>query len=178
MAAETAADLSKAVCFQLRTLPEIVSAGLIAMYCAFDQEVNLNQLTAEFLEQGKQVLLPRFNHATGSYEMVEIGNIDRDTAIGYFGIREPRSELHPRSHESLSENANMAWLIPGVAFDIHGNRLGRGAGYYDRLLRGLPGQRIGVAYDWQVIYQLPTAEHDQRMNVIVTENRCSRLAYA
>ena len=77
---------------------------------------------------------------------------------------------------ALDHCRNMVWLVPGMAFSPRtGVRLGRGRGYYDRLLAGKPGLKIGVAAEGQLLDGLPSEGHDIRMDVIVTENRTVRL---
>ncbi len=164
-----------AIVSRLLALSELNLAQEIAAYCAIFQEVNLKQAIAEYREQGKTVLLPRYNVAAGEYEMVEVENIDRDTVPGRFGIFEPRPEIPARPGSSLV-GSRLAWLIPGVGFDLTGTRLGRGAGFYDRLLNAVSGLKIGVAYDWQIVDSLPSQEHDQKMNMIISEKRVLRMA--
>ena len=62
-------------------------------------------------------------------------------------------------------------LVPGVAFDLHGRRLGRGKGFYDQLLAGVRGTTCGVAFDVQVVRELPQEPHDARVNCILTPTR-------
>jgi 5-formyltetrahydrofolate cyclo-ligase len=93
--------------------------------------------------------------------------------MGRFGIREPRKEL-PCAPAHLLADRDLAWIVPGVAFDETGGRLGRGRGYYDRMLRDVLGIKVGVGYDWQVVPCLPSSSHDVRMDVIVTNSRILR----
>jgi 5-formyltetrahydrofolate cyclo-ligase len=64
-----------------------------------------------------------------------------------------------------------ALLVPGLAFDENGNRLGRGMGFFDRLLRDAHGLKIALAYDFQILSEVPAADHDVRLDFIVTETR-------
>ncbi len=94
-------------------------------------------------------------------------------AEGEFGIMEP--------HGDASERVNLAdirgFLIPGLAFDQHGNRLGRGRGYYDRMLGQMPNvelgvTKIGIAFDQQVTAEaIPTEDFDQPMDFVITESK-------
>lgn len=63
-------------------------------------------------------------------------------------------------------------LVPGVAFDLHGNRLGRGRGFYDRILEATSGIKCGVAYDFQLLEAIPTEWHDAGVDFIFTPSRC------
>jgi 5-formyltetrahydrofolate cyclo-ligase len=62
-------------------------------------------------------------------------------------------------------------MVPGIGFSLNGCRLGRGKGYFDRLLSGVSGWKCGVAFDWQVTVEIPAEEHDIRLNSIVTPTR-------
>jgi 5-formyltetrahydrofolate cyclo-ligase len=97
---------------------------------------------------------------------------------GTFGILEPTAELRelpPR--QVLPSQIDLA-LVPGVVFDRQGNRLGYGRGFYDRLLRQLPREvlRVGLAFECQVVEELPVEPHDERMDWLVTEAGVRRFA--
>jgi 5-formyltetrahydrofolate cyclo-ligase len=133
-------------------------------------EVELDGLIQALLRDSRPVWLPRFDAGAGRYDMVRIAALGEDLQTGAFGIREPRAAL-PAVPPDERSGSGVVWLVPGVAFDLAGHRLGRGRGYYDRLLRGARGVRIGVAWDWQVIAQVPHTDHDEAMHWIVTETR-------
>jgi 5-formyltetrahydrofolate cyclo-ligase len=90
---------------------------------------------------------------------------------GQFGIREP----DPDCIEIPSHQLDLV-LVPGVAFDLHGRRLGRGKGFYDRLLTEVRGMKCGVAFDEQVLNEIPKESHDIHMNFILTPTRCVTVA--
>jgi 5-formyltetrahydrofolate cyclo-ligase len=161
---------SKEVCHRLQVLPEVMIAPILALYAAFAGEIDLTELFATCKRQGKEILLPRFNRTAGCYEMVLIRDFWKDTAIGYYGIREPLPRYSSLARSQLG-TPEIAWVVPGLAFDDDGSRLGHGRGHYDRLLDGTQGCKIGVGYDWQLTEKLPLAAHDVRMDVVVTESR-------
>ncbi len=101
--------------------------------------------------------------------MVPVRAYPEGLQTGAYGILEP-VEGAGIDREALC-SSGLLWLIPGVAFDLRGNRLGRGGGYYDRLLAGAEGTRVGVAFEWQLVQEIPTAGHDVRVHGIVTEKR-------
>ena len=86
--------------------------------------------------------------------------------LGHFGIREPRSHCARFPSDQLD-----LILVPGVAFDLHGRRLGRGKGYYDQLLGALRGTTCGVAFDQQIVDEIPVEPHDVRLDCILTPTR-------
>ena len=157
-----------AICEQLLTLSEIKKAKKIAIYCAIDYEVDLRQFISAMLEENKILCFPRYKNncnESQKYEMAEICNID-DLKKGKFGILEPSSECKTCCVEKID-----TWLIPGVAFDHTGVRLGRGGGVYDRLLNITNGLKIGVLFNAQLKESLPSEKHDIKMDMLITEDR-------
>jgi 5-formyltetrahydrofolate cyclo-ligase len=122
------------------------------------------------LKAGKQVFLPRFLSGTNSYAACAVKIPDSDLALGKFGIREP-SETCPQ----IPVNRLDLLLVPGVAFDLHGRRLGRGKGFYDQLLATVRGKTCGVAFDEQIVTEIPVEPHDVLLNCILTPSRWIQL---
>jgi 5-formyltetrahydrofolate cyclo-ligase len=141
-------------------------AKAVFFYAALPNEVDLGALLERALAEGKAVALPRFSTETGDYEACQIENFSRDCAAGKFGVREPaaRCPIFPLKRLDLA-------LVPGVGFDAAGHRLGRGKGYYDRLLADVPGNRCGVAFDEQMTSEIPTEAHDITLDYIITPTR-------
>jgi len=158
---------------RLLSLPEVAAAPAVALYVGFAGELDLGLVFKELKGQGKGTVLPRFNAAAGGYELVPVDDLSADTVVGHYGIREPAAG-RPALGTEDRQSARLLWLVPGVAFDAAGNRLGRGRGYYDRLLAGCRGCRIGIAYDWQLVESVPADAHDVRMDVVVTDRRLVR----
>jgi 5-formyltetrahydrofolate cyclo-ligase len=138
-------------------------AGAILFYAALADELDLRPLLEQALAEGRSVALPRFVPATGLYEACQIGDFARDCAPGKLGIAEPGAgcPAFPLNRLDLA-------LVPGVGFDAAGHRLGRGRGYYDRLLAGVTGTRCGVAFDEQMAEEIPAEAHDIVLNCIIT----------
>ncbi len=138
------------------------SAETVALYMAIAGEVNLDSLFQKCRELGKRTCIPVFNTKEKLYEMAEI-TLETECFTGHYGIREPLSPaLFPMGNIDLV-------VVPGVAFDRKGNRLGRGGGYYDRLLEGFSGASSAVAFDFQVLPAIPLEQHDKPVDVLVTE---------
>jgi 5-formyltetrahydrofolate cyclo-ligase len=115
----------------------------------------------------KRIFLPRYSTSPGvGYEMVEIDDLSQDLVPGKYGLMEPSQKLPAASAEQIND---MLWLVPGVAFDKTGARLGRGKGIYDRLLKKSNGLSIGIFYECQRADKVPSGEHDQKLDMIVTE---------
>ncbi len=141
-------------------------AGTVLFYAPRPDEMDLLPLLAQALAEGRTVALPRFFPETGLYAACQIENFSRDCAAGKFGIAEPaaRCPVFPLNRLDLT-------LVPGVGFDAAGHRLGRGRGYYDRLLAQAAGTRCGVAFDEQMTGQVPAEPHDMTLNCLVTPTR-------
>jgi len=77
--------------------------------------------------------------------------------------------LEPKLVRPVPVTRPHVWLVPGLAFDRNGNRLGRGKGYFDALLARAPGVKIALTHDFQLLNEVPTEAHDVRMDFIVTE---------
>ena len=141
-------------------------------------EPEIRPSLAAALAGGMALFLPRYNGGKGLYELVRVANLEADLERGHYGIDEPRDDL-PTANTLLS---NTLWLIPGLAFDpLRGIRLGRGGGFYDRLLEHYPGGfRLGVAWDFQIRNDLPAEAHDQPVDAILTDAalyECPRAFY-
>jgi 5-formyltetrahydrofolate cyclo-ligase len=142
------------------------SAGSILFFAPMPTEPDVWPLLLEALSSGKRVALPRFDKQAGTYAPALIENPDRDLVVGKLGIREPG--LH---YQQLPGNQVDLVLVPGVAFDLSGRRLGRGKGFYDRLLRTVSGTKCGVAFDQQIVAGLPAEPHDYAIDCILTPTR-------
>ena len=170
LAKQDAADLrarSAAIWERLAALGEFRVAARLLIYVSTANEVGTHGLIRQLLAMGRQVCVPRFEPATESYVACQVHDFDADLAVGKFGILEPRPEaLRPAAIDPID-----AVLVPGLAFDETGNRLGRGLGHFDRLLRQTGGVKIALAFDFQVLDEVPAEPHDARMDFIVTETR-------
>ena len=145
----------------------IANFACVAMYCATGHEPCLGVLIDTLLEvRQAAVCLPRrADDVEGglSYDLAGISSRS-ELVEGSFGIPEPSPET-----PGVEPGEVDAWLVPGLAFAPDGCRLGRGGGVYDRLLRGVPGLRIGVCYSSRLREDIPRDVHDVLMNKIVTE---------
>jgi 5-formyltetrahydrofolate cyclo-ligase len=146
------------------------AARSVLLFAPLPGELDLWPLLAEALAAGKRVALPRFDRESRSYSARWIEHPETEVRAGYFGIREPKAQC-PR----LSSTGVELILVPGVAFDLQGGRLGRGKGYYDHLLAVTNGKRCGVAFDEQVVPEVPVDAHDERMDWLLTPTRWREL---
>ncbi len=136
----------------------------VALYQAIGGEVDLGSLFSICWKLGKRTCIPVFNAEAKIYEMAVV-SAETQYRIGYYGIREPLSpDLLPMAQIDLV-------AVPGVAFDRAGNRLGRGGGYYDRLLDGFSGVSVAVAFDFQLLPKIPAEPHDKPVDALVVETK-------
>ncbi|MFN8543181.1 MAG: 5-formyltetrahydrofolate cyclo-ligase [Candidatus Binatia bacterium] len=158
--AASVARLSEAICARIVTAPEFAHAERVVGYAPIGREVDPTAALRVALRRGKVVYLP---HSVGGSGVV-FRRAGDTAAVGPGG--EPLGE----------DAAAVLFLVPGVAFDRAGGRLGRGAGAYDRALACHPGAwRFGVGYELQIVSSVPTARWDVRMHGVVTE---ARILYA
>ena len=138
-------------------------AKTVLFYAPLPDEIDLLPLLEQALADGKTVGLPRYLADTGRYVACRIEDFSRDCAPGKFGVREPA----PRCAALPLNRLDLA-LVPGVGFDPAGHRLGRGRGYYDRILAEVAGTRCGVGFDEQMGPEIPAEPHDMILNCILT----------
>ena len=144
----------------------IKAAKTIMAYVDMPKEVKTDIIINTLLNMGKDVAVPVCVPA--SYELIasKILSID-DLKSGHYGILEPKKEyLRPMAPDTFD-----VILVPGSAFDVYGNRIGHGKGYYDRFLSKVPQEtlKIGLAFDYQILPRLPVEHYDIPVNCIITE---------
>lgn len=156
-------DAAVEICARLIERPEWKSAQSVLLFAPLPDEPNVRPLLHSALSGDKLTALPRFNAQTGHYEAAVVSDLAKDFVEGKFGILEPAPTCQIADLKRLD-----LILVPGVAFDWQGHRLGRGKGFYDRLLAGVSGKTCGVAFDQQLVSTLPVEPHDVRLNCILT----------
>jgi len=163
MDAEVAMAANAAIAQQVTHLPSVAACGTLCCYLAFGREVATRELIAQALLAGKRVVLPRT--VTGERRLALHAVDDLHGLVpGPYGILEPSASLPEVDPAEVD-----VFLTPGLAFDTRGGRLGYGAGYYDRLLAGAPGWRIGLAYALQLLPRVPMGPTDIPLDLLVTE---------
>ncbi len=152
---------ASAIISQLRHHPRIFHARTLFIYYSLPDEIPTQELLDEFVSKGKTVLLPRVANATDMFLHCYTGAAD--LKLGAFGILEPTGK--PFTDYQQIEVA----IIPGMAFDKQGHRLGRGKGYYDRFLPLLTNAyKIGVCYPSRLLDEIPVDDHDIIMDEVIS----------
>jgi len=160
------AALSAQACSLLERQPVWQRARIILFYAPLKDEVDIWSLVADALAEKKVAVLPQFNAKTNHYAGCQITDLENDLAPGRFGIPEPKGHC-----AEIPLNRLDLALAPGVGFDPMGRRLGRGKGFYDRLLAQISGTKCGVGFDEQIVETIPTEPHDVHLNCILTPTR-------
>ena len=154
-------DLSGPVLRRLAVHPRFIAARTVLLYYSLPDEVDTRDFV-RYWSQRKHVLLPSVKD--GEIELHRYAADEDRLAKGPFGIQESEGNVFT-DYGSI----DLA-IIPGVAFDAAGNRLGRGKGFYDRLLTRLkdyPIYKIGICFDFQKVEQVPTEAHDIPMDEVL-----------
>lgn len=159
---------SEAICEWLLGHPRVMKADTVVAYWCLTDEPDIRNAIDALHKQGKRVLLPCVTNDT---EMV-LRQYDGTDSMrsGAFGILEPVGE--EADIDSL-RNSSSVILVPGVAFDNNGNRMGRGKGYYDRFLQNASRPyAIGICFDIQIVGEVPSYEHDIPVDELAITSIC------
>jgi 5-formyltetrahydrofolate cyclo-ligase len=154
---------SAGICLHLTHAPAWRRAERLMGFMAMTSEPDILPALKEAAARGQSVALPRWNPVTAAYEAALLPPLS-ELVSGPFGVLEP-----PPQAETLSLEHLDLIVVPGLAFDRCGRRLGRGKGFFDRLLtRAQHARRWGVAFAIQLVDEVPTAPHDVNLDVLVT----------
>ncbi len=152
---ERAAE-SGALCSAVLAEPHFIEARTVALFSSLPDEVQTSEIIRKALVS-KRVALPVVEGREMYFRLLTGEN---DTRPGEFGIQEPCGEICPPEQIDFI-------LVPGVAFDVLGNRMGRGRGYYDRYLAGCGAFKAGICFSYQLIASVPHQEHDIKMDTVI-----------
>jgi len=152
---------SALICEKLRSLPQWQATKTVMGYAPMGDEPDIEPL----LCTTRATALPRW--ADHGYEPAKIMSLQADLSPGQFGVKEPAPKCFTMNWAEID-----LILVPGLAFDKTGNRLGRGGGYYDRLLNCARAAGnvtvVGVCFEWQILEHVPITTQDQRVDLIVS----------
>jgi 5-formyltetrahydrofolate cyclo-ligase len=165
---------SSAIAAALAARDDFASAGTLLLTLPFGSEWDTRPLIQAALKRGKRIALPRVNAGSRMLDLCAVTDVANDAVSGFRGISEPGA------HCELLPVGAIDWvLVPGVAFDPEGHRIGYGGGYYDRLLALLPSnaRRVAGAFEVQVVDRVPAAAHDLAIDALVTESRSLTIAH-
>ena len=161
-------NLSSRIAARLLALPSYRDARCVMAYMSLGSELDTADFVAHVRAGGKDLVLPRVARDTRSLRLHRVRDPDNELAAGVWGIREPRADVCPE----VTASAVDFILVPGVAFTARCERLGYGAGYYDRLIGALerrPALVVG-AFGIQVVPEVPMTPSDQLVDLVITED--------
>jgi 5-formyltetrahydrofolate cyclo-ligase len=160
--------LSREICGRLAALSEYAQAATVMFYLDIRDEVRTRHFLPTAWQQGKQIVVP---YCVGErLDLFRLESLD-ELAVGTFGILEPKPQLRNRTDRKVDLSAVDLIVVPGLAFDRQGGRLGRGQGYYDKLLHlARPDTAlVALAFECQLLPSIPMLPHDVYMDKVVTE---------
>lgn len=148
-------------------LKEFSIADTLLFYVSYNNEVDTHNMIKKCISNDKRVIVPLTNKKNRRLILSELKNWN-DLNRGTYGIMEPLNE----QIKEVPLNIIDIIVVPGVAFDKSGNRIGHGLGYYDGLLKNSTKIiKIGLAFELQLVDKIPVESHDIRVNKIITEER-------
>ncbi len=159
---------SRGVLQLLLQLHQFREARVIHLYLSHATEVETDTLFHLARRMNKQVAVPVIELQKKSLRFSELKVLDSDVLEpGPFKIRQPRTDFQKR----VDPKSIDLWIMPGVGFDLQGNRLGQGGGYYDHVLQNIDKPRVGLAFEIQIIPHLPVETSDVPVDYVITEKR-------
>lgn len=168
-AQESKDEHSRQIMARLTALPAYENSTTVMFYVDVRSEVRTRLAIEAALNSGKQVVVP---YCVGDdLELFRLKAM-ADLEIGTFGILEPLDRLRKLPDRKADVRDLDLILVPGVAFDRHGGRLGHGKGYYDKLLRNARADTplVALAFECQLFPKIPTEKHDVFMDMVIAEN--------
>lgn len=162
---EQVAEDSKLIYNQIIDNKIFERAEVVMSYMSFQNEIDTEKINDYIISCGKKLFLPKMIDREVIKPIEYTGEFEIDNS---FGIKEPVGEIYNGDIDLI--------IVPGVVFDIEGNRIGYGRGYYDRFLRLYPkARKISLAYEFQILDRLEAEEHDEKIDEIVTKNNIIRI---
>jgi 5-formyltetrahydrofolate cyclo-ligase len=162
-------ELSRRIVAQFMALPEYIAAKTVMFYVDVRSEVRTRNDLAAAVASGKRIVVPWCNDQ-GELELFHLESME-ELQIGMYKILEPKPELRSVPSKQVPVEELDLIMVPGVAFDRRGGRMGHGKGYYDKLLEHarLDTPLVALAFECQMFPDIPVAEHDIFMDKIITE---------
>ena len=146
-----------------------LESKIVMLYVNAEKEVDTQNIIKRAYEYSKIVVLPAFDPARSTMKLMKVDNPDKDLTMGPRGILEP----DPAKCKAVPLDCIDIAIVPGVAMDEKGGRIGSGDGYYDRVIPDLPmtTRKVGLVFEGQLVPQVPMESHDKHVDIIITEKR-------
>jgi 5-formyltetrahydrofolate cyclo-ligase len=162
-------DKSNKIMDRLFDFANFIEAKIVLFYMNTDHEVNTVNMIRKAMEYEKGIVLPYVDKKEKQIIPLKIDDLDSDVQPGYRKIPEP---IPQRCKQMPVEQIDLA-IIPGIAFDERGGRIGHGTGFYDKLIPKfeITTRKVALAFECQIVPQIPMEPHDRHIDIIVTEKR-------
>jgi 5-formyltetrahydrofolate cyclo-ligase len=158
---------------KLLALPEIQKSNSIFIYVSFRSEVETITLLKKLIDLGKTVSVPMTYVEERRLDAIHITEPENELVPGYCNIPEPREDI--LKSNLISPETIDAIILPGSVFDERCGRFGYGGGFYDRFVSAIPSAiRVALAFDLQIVERAPLQEHDELLDMVITESRVIR----
>ena len=154
---------SKIICESLLQEPSIMEGKTIAMTISIFPEVNTHHIISKLWSMDKCVVVPKCNHKTKQMQFYQITNFD-ELVPAPMGLYEPNHLITTHVENKYID----VCIVPGIVFDQRGYRIGYGGGYYDRFLPSFNGKIISIAFDEQLVKEVPYEKHDIPIDLLIT----------
>ena len=169
MPAETRARKTRVIEDRLFEFANFLEASTALLYMNTENEVATRNIIKRTFEYHKTVVLPIYNMARRAMSLMKVDNLENQLKQGTRGVPEPdpgRCKKVPIDYIDIA-------IVPGIAFDEKGARIGTGTGFYDRLIPNLPitTRKVALAFEEQLIQQVPMEHHDKHIDIIITDQR-------
>ena len=169
LSAEALAARTKAIEERLFEFANFLEARIVLLYTPAKAEVNTQHIIERSFMYNKIIVLPAFNEESKKITLMKVDDPAKDLIDGVRGNLEP----NPERCKAVPLDCLDIAIIPGLAMDEKGGRLGTGNGYYDRLIPELPitTRKVGLIFEDQVISMVPMESHDKHVDIVVTNER-------
>ncbi len=146
-----------------------LESKIVMLYMNAENEVATGTIIKRAYDFNKIVVLPAFNTAKSKMKLMKVDNPAKDLILGPRGILEP----DPAKCKPVPLDCIDIAIVPGIAMDEKGGRIGAGDGYYDRIIPDLPmtTRKVGLVFEGQLMPQVPMESHDKHVDIIITEKR-------
>ena len=167
----TKEEMDREIFNRLINLDLYKEAKNIFIYLSFGSEIDTNPIIDRVLEDGKEVYIPKIYKSNKEMKAIRLNSFE-DLEENSMGILEPKDD----SNFIDKENIDLI-IVPGAVFDLEGNRIGYGGGYYDRFLSNIKDKRnkVALAYDLQIVENIEAEEHDIKVDYIITNYRINKI---
>ena len=169
MSADVRTQKTKAIEDRLFEFANFLEANIALLYMNTDNEVATRDIIIRAFDYGKIVVLPVFDMNKRSVGLLKVDKLDNQLKSGPRGVPEP----DPARCKKVPIDCIDIAIVPGIAFDEKGARIGTGMGFYDRLIPNLPitTRKVALAFEEQLIQQIPMEHHDKHIDIIITDQR-------